>query len=112
MQVGGRFVEFGEITFEHDAAGLKAGTSLALLSHSGSRNAGAQVANHYTRVARSLHPELEGAAKNLAWLPLRDDGAEYWAAMELMGKYASTNHHLIHELPARSGKAAGEAPED
>jgi tRNA-splicing ligase RtcB len=25
------------------------------------------------------------------------EGAEYWAAMELMGRYASANHHLIHE---------------
>src|SRR5512140_235468 len=94
---GNHFVEFGEIVFEEDTLGIAAGTYLALLSHSGSRNAGAQVANYYTRAARSLHPELEGAAKNLAWLPLRGDGAEYWAAMELMGKYASANHHVIHD---------------
>jgi tRNA-splicing ligase RtcB len=25
------------------------------------------------------------------------DGLEYWAAMELMGQYASANHHLIHD---------------
>ncbi len=94
---GNHFVEFGEIVFEEDALGMKAGSYLALLSHSGSRNAGAQVANYYTRVAKSLHPELIGAAKNLAWLPLRADGAEYWAAMEIMGKYASANHHVIHD---------------
>jgi tRNA-splicing ligase RtcB (3'-phosphate/5'-hydroxy nucleic acid ligase) len=94
---GNHFVEFGEIIFEEDALGMRAGTYLALLSHSGSRNAGAQVANYYTRAAKSLHPELEGAAKNLAWLPLHGDGAEYWAAMELMGRYASANHHVIHD---------------
>jgi tRNA-splicing ligase RtcB len=37
-----------------------------------------------------------GAARNLAWLNMDDDGQEYWAAMELMGKYASANHHIIH----------------
>jgi len=94
---GNHFVEFGEIVFEEDALGLEAGSYLALLSHSGSRNAGAQVANYYTRAAKSLHPELIGAEKNLAWLPLRGYGAEYWAAMELMGKYASANHHVIHD---------------
>ena len=31
---------------------------LALLSHSGSRGPGAQVASHYTKLARGLHPEL------------------------------------------------------
>jgi len=98
---GNHFVEFGEITFEAEAAGVPAGTYLALLSHSGSRNAGAQVANHYTKIAKGLHPKLEGNARNLAWLPLSGVGAEYWAAMELMEKYASANHHLIHEAIIR-----------
>jgi tRNA-splicing ligase RtcB len=29
------------------------------------------------------------------------EGAEYWAAMELMGKFASANHHIIHAKIAR-----------
>ncbi len=95
---GNHFVEFGEIVFEMGDAGIPAGTYLALLSHSGSRNAGAQIADHYTRVAKSLHPELEGHQKNLAWLDMSREGAEYFAAMELMGKYASANHHVIHDL--------------
>jgi tRNA-splicing ligase RtcB len=98
---GNHFVEFGEMEFPEQAAGIPPGTYLALLSHSGSRNAGAQVAQHYTRRARQLHPELEGNARNLAWLPMDGDGAEYWAAMELMGAYASANHHLIHGAIAR-----------
>jgi tRNA-splicing ligase RtcB len=98
---GNHFVEFGEIIFERDEAGVPAGTYLALLSHSGSRNAGAQVASHYTRIAKALHPELKGHAANLAWLPLEKEGAEYWAAMELMGRYASANHHLIHDAITR-----------
>lgn len=93
---GNHFVEFGEVVFHEDAAGVPAGTYLALLSHSGSRNAGAQVANYYTRLAKRSHPELRGAAANLAWLDMEGDGQEYWAAMELMGRYASANHHLIH----------------
>ncbi len=38
--------------------GLEAGRYLALLSHSGSRGSGAQVASHYSKLARDLHPEL------------------------------------------------------
>jgi len=95
---GNHFVEFGEVEFSADAAGVPAGTYLALLSHSGSRGTGAAVADYYTKVARRLHPELEGHARNLAWLSLdREEGMEYWSAMQLMGKYASANHHLIHE---------------
>ena len=40
--------------------------------------------------------------RHLAWLDLNGDGAEYWAAMELMGQYASANHHIIHQLIARA----------
>src|SRR5256884_196379 len=55
---GNHFVEFGELTVLDDAAGISCGTYVALLSHSGSRGAGAQVAQHYSRLARQLHPEL------------------------------------------------------
>lgn len=98
---GNHFVEFGEIVFEKDALGIPKGTYLALLSHSGSRGTGAEVAAYYTKLAKAQHPELEGRMKNLAWLDVREEGAEYWAAMELMGKYASANHHLIHEAIIR-----------
>ncbi|MBI2429407.1 MAG: RtcB family protein, partial [Ignavibacteriales bacterium] len=94
---GNHFVEFGEIVFEETVIGVPKGIYLALLSHSGSRGTGAEVASYYTKQAKAQHPELDGRMKNLAWLDLNGDGAEYWAAMELMGKYASANHHLIHE---------------
>ncbi len=94
---GNHFVEFGEMVFDEDTLGIPAGSYLALLSHSGSRGTGASVADYYTRVAKKKQPQLIGAARNLAWLDVDQEGAEYWAAMELMGKYASANHHLIHE---------------
>ncbi len=46
------------------------GTYLALLSHSGSRGTGAQVAQHYSRLAQELHPELPKELSHLAWLDL------------------------------------------
>ena len=100
---GNHFVEFGELTVLDEAVGLPRGSYLALLSHSGSRGTGAQVAQHYSRLARELHPELPQELAHLAWLDLStESGQEYWAAMELMGHYAAANHHLIHASVRRA----------
>jgi tRNA-splicing ligase RtcB len=100
---GNHFVEFGHLTILDEAVGLPRGDYLALLSHSGSRGTGAQVAQHYSRLARTLHPELPQELSHLAWLDLASEaGQEYWAAMELMGKYAAANHALIHKHIART----------
>jgi len=95
---GNHFVEYGVFHLDDDELGLKAGDYLAILSHSGSRGVGAQVANYYSKMAMAQHQDLSQAHKHLAWLSLNHDtGREYWAAMELMGDYASANHHLIHQ---------------
>jgi tRNA-splicing ligase RtcB len=100
---GNHFVEFGELIVSNAAAGLPEGRYLALLSHSGSRGTGAQVASHYSRLARDLHPELPKELAHLAWLDLASEpGQEYWAAMELMGRYAAANHALIHKHVAQA----------
>jgi len=100
---GNHFVEYGALTVTDHTVGLPAGTYLALLSHSGSRGSGAQVAQHYSRLARDLHPELPRELSHLAWLDLSTEaGQEYWSAMELMGRYAAANHELIHIHIARS----------
>jgi tRNA-splicing ligase RtcB len=100
---GNHFVEFGELTVTDGTVGLPTGRYLALLSHSGSRGTGAQVANHYSRLARELHPELPQELSHLAWLDLATEaGQEYWSAMELMGRYAAANHAVIHAHIARN----------
>jgi tRNA-splicing ligase RtcB len=100
---GNHFVEFGQLTVGDDAAGLPRGEYLALLSHSGSRGTGAQIAQHYSQLARELHPELPQELAHLAWLDLSSEaGQEYWAAMELMGRYAAANHAIIHAHMARA----------
>src|SRR4029078_11004115 len=87
---GNHFVEFGELIVTNEAVGLAPGRYLALLSHSGSRGTGAQLAQHNSRLARDLHPELPQELAHLAWLDLSSaPGQEYWAAMELMGQYAA-----------------------
>ena len=93
---GNHFVEFGELTVTHPVKGLAPGRYLAVLSHSGSRGTGAKVADYYSKWAMSRHQDMPHELRHLAWLGLDSAGAEYWAAMELMGKYASANHHVIH----------------
>jgi tRNA-splicing ligase RtcB (3'-phosphate/5'-hydroxy nucleic acid ligase) len=95
---GNHFVEFGSFTAHGQIQGLEPGTYLALLSHSGSRGTGATVCDHYSKLAFSQFPDLPSELKRLAWLSLDSaEGQEYWAAMELMGRYAAANHALIHK---------------
>ncbi|PJD97481.1 MAG: RNA-splicing ligase RtcB [Parachlamydia sp.] len=104
---GNHFVEWGELEVT-DAANplkLRPGSYLALLSHSGSRGVGFKIAEHYTKIAMEMMPNLDESLKHLAWLPLdREEGQEYWHFMHLAGEFASANHHVIH---ARVAKAAG-----
>ncbi len=95
---GNHFVEFGIFTLEDPELGLAPGRYLALLSHSGSRGTGAAVADFYSKLAMDLHPDLPPDLRRLAWLDLDSEaGQEYWAAMELMGRYAAANHEIIHK---------------
>lgn len=101
---GNHFAEFGvlQLTGEENALGLPPGEYVALLTHSGSRGLGANIANHYTRVAMEM-TKLPKQAKHLAWLSLdTQEGIEYWKAMNLAGDYASACHHTIHDKIARA----------
>lgn len=105
---GNHFVEFGELDIVEDEAqlGLPKGKYLSLLSHSGSRGVGFAVANHYSAIAKNMHPALKqgkGDLSHLGWLPLVTGvGQEYWLAMELMGRFASANHRVIHRNIAKA----------
>jgi tRNA-splicing ligase RtcB len=106
---GNHFVEFGvvEITEGDNSFHVPAGKYVGLLSHSGSRGLGANIASHYTQLAmqKTLLPQ---DAKHLAWLDMHtQEGVEYWLAMNLAGDYASACHHRIHDKIA---KAIGEKP--
>ncbi len=100
---GNHFAEFGTVTLDKkdEVLGVEAGTYLGFLSHSGSRALGANVANHYTKIAIDKL-RLQQDAKNLAWLSLDEaDGMEYWLAMNLAGDYAAACHQVIHQKIAR-----------
>jgi tRNA-splicing ligase RtcB (3'-phosphate/5'-hydroxy nucleic acid ligase) len=61
------------------------------------------VCQYYSRLAMERHADLPKELKHLAWLSLEEEaGQEYWAAMNLMGRYAAANHALIHHHIARS----------
>ncbi|MDF3077276.1 MAG: RtcB family protein [Sphingobacteriaceae bacterium] len=105
---GNHFVEWGELSIEDGVLGdIPKGNYLALLSHSGSRGFGANIANHYSKIAMAK-TRLPQEAKHLAWLNLdEEDGQEYWLSMNLAGEYASANHHEIHN---KISKALGLDP--
>lgn len=101
---GNHFVEFGaaKITDPNNEFKVPPGAYLAVLSHSGSRGFGANIANHYTKLAMQT-TRLPKEAKHLAWLDLdSEDGQEYWLAMNLAGDYASACHDHIHRRMADS----------
>jgi len=106
---GNHFVDFGLLEVkayipEHD---LHPGTYFAVLSHSGSRGSGAEIARYYTRIAMEKC-QLPKGARSLAWLDLSsEEGVEYWTAMNWAGAYSSANHHWIHE---RLSGALGSQP--
>ncbi|MBN2699295.1 MAG: RtcB family protein [Bacteroidales bacterium] len=116
---GNHFVDIGVLVCEdpsgEEELGLRrqksknepANPCFAILSHSGSRNMGAEIARHYTRVAQEKRG-MSGAGKNLAWFDMNEEeGQEYWRAMTLAGDYSAANHRLIHQ---RLSAAMGEKP--
>lgn len=94
---GNHFVEFGTVELhEGNTLGLAPKRYVALLSHSGSRGLGANIAQHYTRIAMDVC-RLPREARQLAWLDMNSEaGQEYWLSMTLAGDYARACHQRIH----------------
>lgn len=107
---GNHFVEWGIVTLNEELDGVGAGQYVALLSHSGSRGAGAAVCRRYTDIAMKQVPSKisqDRQLKHLSWLRMdSQEGQEYWLAMNLMGRYASANHEVIHENVTRLAGAS------
>lgn len=95
---GNHFVEWGLIDMlDGNNLNLKPGNYVALLTHSGSRGLGANIAMHYFQKAMDVC-KLPGQARHLAWLDLNSElGQEYWLAMTLAGEYAKACHDVIHK---------------
>lgn len=96
---GNHFVDIGilEVKNAVPELGIEPGSYFSILSHSGSRGPGAEIARHYTKIAMDKC-DLPKGAKALAWLDLSgQEGIEYWKAMNWAGDYSAANHHWIHE---------------
>lgn len=98
---GNHFVEFGYLdvgTGDPLSTGMEEGRYLALMSHSGSRRMGMDIANTYHKLAKDRLPKAIKRFSELAWLDLDSDlGQKYWLAMNLAGDYARANHDCIHK---------------
>ncbi|WP_246343624.1 RtcB family protein [Adhaeribacter radiodurans] len=106
---GNHFVEFGAVTLDsgNNAFNLPAGDYVGILSHSGARSLGKNIAAYYTQIAMDSC-RLPVEAKYLAWLDLQTQaGQEYWLAMQIANDYAKACHEQIHE---RLSASFGEAP--
>lgn len=107
---GNHFVEWGVVNLPTGLGHVESGRYVALLSHSGSRGPGAAICQRYSDIARRKlahrykdDPQL----RHLAWLMMNDeDGQAYWAAMNLMGQFASANHEVIHRNVAKLAGAS------
>ena len=91
---GNHFVDIGTV---------KMGDNIytGILTHSGSRGFGAQIARFYTNLAKE-RCSLPAGSGHLAWLDMNtDEGQEYWLAMNLAGDYAKACHDEIHRRLAK-----------
>ena len=97
---GNHFADIVSVRYLDDID-LQETIRIGLLTHSGSRGTGHNLATYYIKLA-----ERETAAvkytppirKGHGWLGMDTDaGREYWHVMGLMGEYAQANHDLIHE---------------
>jgi len=94
---GNHFVELGELELlEENCFGLPSGHYTALLSHSGSRGLGTEIARRYSDIARE-QCRLPREAGHFAWLDMDSEaGQGYWMSMNLAGDYAKACHERIH----------------
>lgn len=100
---GNHFVEIGILSlYAGNGLGLPEGEYAALLSHSGARGLGAEIAKHYVQRAHE-QCRLPQSASHLVWLGLDTEaGVEYWRCMNLAADYAAACHDCIHANVAKA----------
>ena len=100
---GNHFVDICKVELPAtNAFGLPEGKYIGILSHSGSRGLGANIAYYYTTIAKETC-RLPRQAGPFAWLSLKSEaGQEYWQCMEIAGEYSAANHEYIHYNVAKA----------
>lgn len=99
---GNHFVDICEVGFYHDnPLGLEEGSYVGILTHSGSRGFGSEIAEHYTKLAKSTC-KLPNSAGPFVWLDMESEyGKEYWECMHIAMEYSEACHNIIHERIAK-----------
>jgi len=90
----------GEVIEEAGWLPLNVGDQfVAIITHSGSRGTGHKLATHYVKLAQNETRRIaKGVPSGYEWLDASTNaGREYLKVMDLMGRYAQANHHLIHQ---------------
>lgn len=87
---------------------LKSSGETAIVTHHGSRGFGAALYKAGMRVAEKYRQQLSPETpKGSAWLPaFSQDGADYWAALQIIERWTEASHFAIHDLIV--AKMAGE----
>lgn len=100
---GNHFVDICEVAIDKmNSLGLKAGCYVGILSHSGSRGFGCEIAEYYTKLAKETC-RLPREAGPFVWLDMNSAaGEEYWHCMTLAGEYSAVNHQIIHTNVAKA----------
>jgi tRNA-splicing ligase RtcB len=98
---GNHFANLMIGTVKDDFMDLDIGSEfVGLMTHSGSRNVGKQIADMFIEEAVYETSSIaKDIPRELAWLDVASDaGRRYWRAMQLMADYARANHSIIHNL--------------
>ncbi|WP_425075073.1 RtcB family protein [Sagittula sp. S175] len=79
----------------------------AIVTHHGSRGPGAVLYKNGMAVAERFRKELSPSTpKQNAWIPAdRQEGQDYWAALQLIRKWTKANHNAIHQATVEAARA-------
>ncbi|MEO0359903.1 MAG: RtcB family protein [Pseudomonadota bacterium] len=85
----------------------KANGTACLVTHHGSRGPGAGLYKLGMKAAEKWRRRLSPKTlKQNAWIPAdSEEGAAYWAALQLIRKWTKANHEAIHEATLRVARA-------
>ena len=79
----------------------------AIVTHHGSRGAGAMLYKAGMAMAERFRKELSpGTPKQNAWIPAdTEEGRAYWDALQLIRKWTKANHNAIHQATVEAARA-------
>lgn len=75
-----------------------------LVTHHGSRGAGARLYTKGMKIAERFRKELSpDTLKQNAWIPFEtEEGQNYWDALQVIRQWTKTNHEVIHNAVAET----------